>query len=94
MTAGNDCTVRIEIDPQGCEEAFLSPAMYDLLEGKVSEYADRVSQRAASHLHGPMPSTGLFGYRMKRGRKTWIAVIHPNNKAAYNIGRKYGTKNL
>ena len=95
MTAkGKSCVVTIEIDPQGAEGVFTSEAMRTTLEAKAADFAEQKTQSAALHLHGPMPRNGLFGYRVKKGRKTWMAVIHPNNQAAYNIGRKYGIKNL
>lgn len=93
-TKGNSCTVTVEIDQAACSQAFLSDAMRTVLEEKSKTMAEQKTQGAKAHLHGPMPNKGLFSYRMKRGRKTWIGVIYPASRAAYNIGRKYGTENL
>lgn len=91
---GQGCSVTVEVDAQAAAVKFLSNDMRDLVAQKAEEYVKEKDKGAKQHLHGEMPTSGLFGYRMKRGRKTWMAVIHPNNRAAYAIGRKYGTKNL
>ena len=53
--------------------------------------AENATKNAFPHVHGgQMPDTGLFSYRLKRGRVTWMAIIHPTNRVAYRIGNKYG----
>lgn len=84
------CTVEIEIDQQGASETFTSTAMHDLVEIKAKELVKKKAELAQSHVHS-MPRNGLYGYRMKKGRNTWMAVINPTSSAGYYIGRKYGT---
>ena len=87
------CKVEIKIDQQGAELTFKSDEMHDLLDEKGAEYARRKTSRARKYLDDvPMPKDGLFSHYMKKGRRTWMAVIRPNNSVAYAIGRKYGTK--
>lgn len=85
------CVVTIEIDPQGAMGVFNSEAMRKTLEAQAAELVQKKTELAEPHLNGPMPRNGLYGYKIKKGKKTLFAVIHPNNQAGYNIARKYGT---
>ena len=94
--ASNASTFRVKVEenPSGMRTFFVSDEMRDMVERKAQALAERKSRGAKKHLHGPEPRTGLYGYRMKHGAYKWMAVIHPNNKVAYAIGKKYGVKNL
>ena len=96
MASNNSrCTVKIEIDPAGAAETFLSDDMRDAVAVKaqqlVTRKVNRIRNRGLVHT---MTNNGLFSFRMKQGEKTWLAVIHPVDKAGYNIGITYGIKNL
>ena len=93
-TKRGSVTVRLEVDPSATEGAFTSDAMKACLEANAERLARDKSNAAKSHLHGQVPQNGMFSYRMKLGEHTWMAIIHPNNRAAYAIGRKYGIDNL
>lgn len=88
------CRVTLEVSPKGIEQAFTSDQMRALVEKAADQMARDKTEGAAKHLHGKMPDSGLYSYRMKLGRHTWLAVLYPTNRAAYAIARKYGVKNL
>lgn len=90
-TKKGSCVVILEIDPQGATGVFNSEAMRKTLEAKAAELVEKKTQLAEPHLHGPMPRNGLYGFKIKNGKKTQYAVIHPMNQAGYNIARKHGT---
>lgn len=87
------CTVKLEITQAGAQALFTSDEMRAAVEKKAAAYVARVADHAAPRVH-TMPRNELFGYRMKKGQNTWMAVIHPTSAAGYNIARKYGLKNL
>ena len=94
MASNNSrCTVKIEVDPAGAAALFLSGEMRDAVEQKAAALAQRKANAARKHLHSPTRN-GLYGYRMKQGDRTWLAVIRPTDPAGYAIGKKYGIKNL
>ena len=90
----NTCTVNVEIDPEGTAITFKSEGMRALLEEQAKRYAEEKTERGTARLKGAKPFNGMFGYHMKKGRYTWMAIIVPKNRAAWNVGRKYGTDNL
>ena len=96
MAKGSASTfkVKIEENPSGMRTFFVSNEMRDMVEKKAQVLAERKTRGAAKHLKGKMPTSGLYGYRMKHGAYKWMAVIYPKNRAAYAIGKKYGVKNL
>ena len=88
------CLVEVEVNKSGMEQTFLSSEMYELLSRKAAQVAKEKTGSATRYLKGSMPTSGLFGYHMRLGKHTWIAVVRPNNRAAAAIGAKHKTKKL
>lgn len=86
--------VTVEWNLPALGNVYRSMAMARILEEKGRILAEEKTAKAAAHLQGQMPKSGLFGYHLRLGRKTWILVIRPNNKAAYAIGNKHPVKRL
>lgn len=96
MTMANEsqCRITVKIEPDGAEKLFLSDDMRALVERRADTYAKRKAKAAQKVGHKGPPKNGYFGYRMKRGDHTWIAVICPTDPAGYAIGKAYGIKHL
>ncbi|MBQ6453755.1 MAG: hypothetical protein IJJ14_05315 [Coriobacteriales bacterium] len=90
----SSCKVKIQPNQHGMQTFFLSEDMYNAVEEKAAALAEKKTKRAKKYLQGKEPTSGLFGYHMKAGRYTWMAVVFPKNRAAYAIGRKHGIKKL
>lgn len=80
------------------EESLSAPLHSDELRALLETEAARVAKEkhggAAAHLHGYMPDSGLYQYRVRHTKRGWRAYVIPINRAAYAIGKKYGVKNL
>ncbi len=71
-----------------------SEEMQEMLQEVGDGMAASMSASVAARLHSPMRVQDLYVCEAKVGKKTAFAVLHPHTRAAFNVGNKYGAKNL